>query len=280
MSKININNSKKVKRKLLGEFSAKNENFPASTSKRQKSDSSHDRKNGEQMTKTANIADKTSNLLNQKGKNDAMVKNLLTRRIAVVGKGKVSLPKLLRTENRLIESSKPKGRSRSKSVPKVKKVSPIIETRAMKAKKVNTNKVLVSSDDIDILNRIDLLTAAEIAGEQQIADEISHDGVVLSIHGSDDEDDFPEVETTEVSKENDRAMTSNDTEPGEISSSDKEDNLAAPAVRNHVASKVTKVSNHNDRFGKFDHLRQDPDFKSFLNEVVDERMSARANSSE
>ena len=57
------------------------------------------------------------------------------------------------------------------------------------------------------------------------------------------------------------------TEPGELSSSEDEID-----TRHTVKSKVVKPHNEpNPRTAKFNHLRQDPDFRQFLNEVLDER---------
>ena len=94
------------------------------------------------------------------------------------------------------------------------------------------------------LNSIDQMTPDEIVGGDTGSD-IDHDGVELSIHGSEDEfgDDGDE------------------TEPGEIPPSEEE--AATPAV-NLNNNKSTKLE-------KLKQWRQDPDFKEFLNEILDER---------
>ena len=96
--------------------------------------------------------------------------------------------------------------------------------------------------------------------------EIDHDDVELSIHGSDEE--------FAVEKE----KGANDgTEPGELLSSDDE---GPPLVQ--VQSKVTKVTQstmpsskqHTLKqipINKLSHLRHDPDFKKFLNKMMDKR---------
>ena len=64
-------------------------------------------------------------------------------------------------------------------------------------------------------------------------------------------------------------------EPGEVSSSESEVEQMTPSKK--VTSKVTKVVSHKDidRFEKFSHLSQDPDFKDFVKEIVDDRCAAR-----
>ena len=140
------------------------------------------------------------------------------------------------------------------------KVVPRIQTCGMKAKIAR-----ISQQDIEQLDEIDKQTSVEfVDGERSFEDETAddvhdHDGVELSVAGS-DIDDFPE------------------TEPGEVSSSSEEDE---PETRHSqkVASKVVKIPNRmdtaaeaEDKYAKFRHLRNDPDFRSFLGEMVDDRM--------
>ena len=114
------------------------------------------------------------------------------------------------------------------------KVNPIIQTRGMKAKALLTNKnnenELVRqqesvnlSEELDKLNSIDELSSCEIADGG--LNEVDHDGVELSVNGSDDEftaeeanhkhsdhsdDDLDAVTTTEESGH--IMITSNDYE--------------------------------------------------------------------
>ena len=140
------------------------------------------------------------------------------------------------------------------------KVVPIIQTRGMKAKIVR-----ISQQDIEQLDEIDKQTSVEfVDGERSFENETAdddhdHDGVELSVAGS-DIDDFPE------------------TEPGEVSSSSEEDEPEARHSQK-VASKVVKIPNRTDtaaetedKYAKFRHLHNDPDFRSFLGEMVDDRM--------
>ena len=149
------------------------------------------------------------------------------------------------------------------------KVVPIIQTRGMKAKlNNNSDKRIVTREDLANLDKIDKLTVDEIAGGD---DKIHHDGIKLSINGSDTEDDFPEVETTE---------------PGEISSSgceDSDEEMQDEYRNKCVASKVTKVNKpetvdtnrSRSRSSKFNHLCDDPDFRDFLNGMPDDRDRGR-----
>ena len=118
------------------------------------------------------------------------------------------------------------------------------------------------------MNRIDTLTSREfadgeeflneIAGAANIeADGIDHDGVELSMNGSDDEA-FPEAE--------DNTEHTEQSEPGEVESSDEEegDSTSNRVVQrhSHVWSKVVKVNhdrnnntnNQTDKYSKFAHL--------------------------
>ena len=142
---------------------------------------------------------------------------------------------------------------------KTKKVDPIIRTRGMKLKELNQSQSRsMSGDEITCLLAIDDLNDAEITA----AEEICHDGVELTILGSELDDEFPDEHH----------------EPGELSDSDDDD--ADSDDRQMVLSKVVKVDKVINkripkRSDKFAHLRHDPEFKEFLNEVLDERMSAR-----
>ena len=152
-------------------------------------------------------------------------------------------------------------------VSRVTKVIPIIQTRGMKAK-----ATLVSQDEVDNFNKIDNLTSVEFLDGQKILEEgemvdHDHDGVELSVGGSDLEE-FP------------------DPEPGQVlSSSEEEDREQEPIVpKKWVALKVVKVPNssvdcsdretqRSDKYVKFQQLRDDPDFRSFLRDMVGDTMA-------
>ena len=165
---------------------------------------------------------------------------------------------------------------------------PIIQTRSMKAKSFSKDKKgdkreklsVKLSDKLERLNNIDILSPIEIAdGEKALVsgsetESVCNDGVEISINGSDDEDEFPEV-----------------TEPGEILSSEDEscDNPQSQKST-QVASKVVKVNrqnttasggdgsgrqrgnntvkSHQSQFDKFEHLHLDPDFRDFVKGIV------------
>ena len=169
-----------------------------------------------------------------------------------------------------------KSKGRSSQISKMtetkvkEKIIPIIQTRRMKA------KIAQKQDDLDLINdrekelhefnQIDVLSRDEIlAGESDT--DVEHDGVELSIIGS-DLDDFP-----------DDGM-----ESGEVSSDDEvlNDNTISPRNLHRVALKVVKVNNRDsaqgirsDAFDKFAHLKNDPDFRQFLSEMVDDRLSGK-----
>ena len=204
----------------------------------------------------------------------------------------------------------PQGKTRSKPIGKkisvqhnladkikcgVNKIIPIIQPRAMKAKSVTMSK-----QEFDELNKLDSLSSVEMADGDE--DNIDHDGVELSVNGSDIED-FPEGASTENDNQDNQECEPDgqtdheeetDTnilgfEPGEIESSDEEETQYSSRV---IASKATKVDKHlnpkqvidsagrsvRSRLEKFGHLRNDPDFKDFINEVVDARMSEKRDS--
>ena len=146
---------------------------------------------------------------------------------------------------------------------------PIIQTRAMKAKETTTLNYVesdqVTESDIDDFNKIDALTSTEIENGNQVIDDGDvpmGDGVDLSINGSDLETEFPEGGGSEA---------------GEVLSDDDEQ-INMPCPRSNVRSKVVKVSKRTeindkgdqDRFKRFKHLREDPKFKDFVNEILDD----------
>ena len=122
------------------------------------------------------------------------------------------------------------------------KVIPIIQTRGMKAKLTNQTNV----SETEYLNNIDSLTADEF-----LAGEIDYDGVELTI-GS-DLDEFLDDAVGE---------------PGEVSSSGEEE---SPLQRQTVSSKVIKPNKNpqrSDKFSQFAHLKNDPEFRQFVSELV------------
>ena len=158
------------------------------------------------------------------------------------------------------------------------------------------------------MNKIDKLNSVEIAGGDKLLEEdddnasvISHDGVELSIQGSDIDED-------EVSDHDEDNQESDDgAEPGEIESSDEDDysnhvsevrrlvEKNRESTRKRVASKVVlpsknvsrsrhdkhdKPSKHDkrDKFAKYSHLRKDPEFNQFLDEMLDDKIAARDHS--
>ena len=174
------------------------------------------------------------------------------------------------------------GKSSSKLI-----VKPIIQTQGMKQKqklqKLERNR----------LNNIDRLNSVEIAGgnltdEEALNDnhEIEHDGIKLSINGSDVDEEFPEADLPSTSPTvNTTPRQVEETEPGEILSNEEEEDI----TRHQVQSKVVKVprqiptskgdkgakNKSNSVLNKYSHLKNDPEFKSFIDEIVGIRMAAR-----
>ena len=107
-----------------------------------------------------------------------------------------------------------------------------------------------------------------LAGE-----EVFHDGVEITVPGN----DLEVFLGPSGSEHGDDDTEDGDglTEPGEISDSNED-------LQHVVQLKVVKVTKKNKlptipkRSDKFAHLRHDPDFKDFLNEILDERMSVKA----
>ena len=128
-----------------------------------------------------------------------------------------------------------------------------------------------------------------MAGEEIANDDdgIDHDGIELTINRTDLDNDFPDTETNCESN----AVVEDEDEPGQLSSSEDEEvviALESPARkhRHSVASKVMKVNNYdrssrdNDcdkRFQKFQHLKDDPDFRCFLSEIVDDEIATTSH---
>ena len=164
---------------------------------------------------------------------------------------------------------------------------PIIQTRGMKVRKEceKFNK----QKELEMVNEIDKLTSLEISGGNITDDEVMHDGVDLSIHGSDLED-FPDavdveigrnnvVNQTETESGNDDSTEADDaateTEPGELSSSEEDDISTLRVASKVVKVQQRKVRDDGQKRNKYSHLKDDPEFKSFLEEMLDCRMAAR-----
>ena len=124
------------------------------------------------------------------------------------------------------------GNANNKKIPKV---IPIIQTRGMKAKIADRADQINKQQELEYFNGIDTMTSVEIVGGENTDNlsNIDHDGVELSVQGSDIED-FP-----------DKA------EPGEVSEDEEE-----VVCRPKIASKVVKVKNRS-RFESHD--RSDSD---------------------
>ena len=157
---------------------------------------------------------------------------------------------------------------------------PIIQTRKMKASKAKLTAE-EAQKELDKLNLIDNLTSVEIAdGSRNFEsddEDINHDGVELLIHGSDFEEE--EQDDGEI-VDNNNVLLPLPSE--EYSDSDGDEPIDRSAVRSKVfkvrkGNKAVSCSNDStgtvekDMFGKFEHLKHDPEFRDFLNEILDDR---------
>ena len=130
-------------------------------------------------------------------------------------------------------------------------------------------------DDIEQFNQIDSLTSVEIAdgeGDEQNnsnpdQQETDGDGVDLSIIGSDfEDDDFDSVEMGSIMEEDNnnqqrKAVTS------KVVMVNRDKNFNSPSrSRSHSRS---RSQSKGGSFGKFKHLKDDPDFREFLKEMID-----------
>ena len=168
----------------------------------------------------------------------------------------------------------------------LKKVTPIIQTRAMKLKLANDGKDDQVNKELEDLNTIDALTSNEIVDGDRVFDDsngkmqeddnndqqINHDGVELSISGSDIEEfggDSERLPTTPSHHSND-----SESENGEVFSEDESD-VERDGHQVSVASKIVKVSKDTprSRFDKFSHLREDPEFRDFVKELIHDEHS-------
>ena len=167
--------------------------------------------------------------------------------------------------------------SRSTAPNKTKqKITPIIQTRDMKIKaKLMAPKI--KSKEIEKINEFDAKTTVKISAAESFLDDttigeedLDHDGVEISINGSDDE--FADNSNAQSEKEC--------SEDGQLST-DESGGEEQHVERGRVASKVVKVNKtldgENSRMEKFKHLSVDPDFKDFLNKILDERDSVSAS---
>ena len=157
----------------------------------------------------------------------------------------------------------------------VPKMIPIIQTRGMKAKELNNTVTknarseTVTQADIHDLSKIDNLTINEILGGEEDAGNISHDGVELYVQRSDDEGEFPDDSTAR---------------PTNFDGDSDSDVVEESPPCCFPASQVVKVSRpnvsnereqQNDKLSKFSHLHDDPDFNTFLSEMVDQKIAGK-----
>ena len=131
----------------------------------------------------------------------------------------------------------------------------------------------LKENEIKELDTIDTQTISEISDGNRAAvvsseEVVDHDGVELSINGSDLDLDYSDVED-EQTVDNGRG------EPGEIVSSDEETTQNAPppppAKKKNFKSGDTGVKS----FAKFQHLKDDSEFSDFIDIMLDKKLSQK-----
>ena len=127
--------------------------------------------------------------------------------------------KIAKIAEKSLNSKNNKSHVESKNKSKAPKIIPIIQTRSMKKRCNGKQQSIhrIDQEELNTLNEIDKLTSHEIAdGEQHSSGQVlNDDGVDLSVEGSDIDEDLSD------SKGN--TGTVDDFEPGQVSSSDEEE---------------------------------------------------------
>ena len=196
---------------------------------------------------------KDGNPSGKKNKHSTNIRSKLkSKRLEKEDNNNNAVPFIDSKQNNLKNCSRSRPLNRKRKVSQIKLV-PIIQTRGMKQK---LKQVQDFDEQLKNLNAIDKHTSDEILG----GEDVEHDGIELSIHGSDEE-------FTEDFDGNQEKATNDELDYSDYS--DEEDSQP----QHTVSSKVVKVSkkDKNSRSDKFDNLRQDPEFKQFLIDTQDER---------
>ena len=178
-------------------------------------------------------------------------------------------------EESIVEVLKRKPETIGKSSKKETKLKLRYDTSHDKLPPIRDKKMRSSRlVDIAELDSIDIQTNSEIADGNAAATDVTvdHDGVELSIHGS-DLDAFSDEETGDL--DNNRGQT-DDLEAGEIETSDEEMTIADNSVIPPVQKPVSRSVKAN-KLDKFKHLRNDPDFNEFLDEVLDKKLADKGD---
>ena len=261
---------KKVKRKLLGDLDACVSNNSASKHSRVRSSqndkyqlsTSNAQQNNSRTTGNSKLV--IAKYKKSQKANERICNAKNNNAIPILGKTKTNGMRLTDAQNSAkdeVNVNNKEGANKTLSVGT--KVVPIIKTRGMKRKeKDQINK----QNERQILNEIDTMKPFEIAGGDT-DNEIDHDGIELSVNGSDIED-FPE----DSQWGDNTTLPGNVSEPGELSL----DEETAMVCYNCVASKVVVPStSKSPKANKYSHLKNDPEFAEFLDQMLDSRMAAR-----
>ena len=282
MSKA-TNQNRKVKRKLLEEFDSSGKedltvSFMANEKRRRyEQPLSRSRSKGKQNNFCENSRDLAKKVVQNKN-NKTVDLDCATKGKKPTVKSKIVVPKRnnVRKDGRSRSldlknpDHQPSRPARVIKLPARFQEETIVPGKAKgNNKEISKRNVRTDKDfERNVLDVIDSHTNFEITEGNSASGEIDHDGVELSIQGSDIDADLSDEEV-------DRTATGS--EPGEIVSSGEEDcEVDQPAVQipresgNRKAATATGVTG---RLGKFQHLRHDPDFNDFIDEVLDRKLS-------
>ena len=142
--------------------------------------------------------------------------------------------------------------------------------------KIDRQKI-IDEKHLSELNKLDTHTEFEISeGNAAVgANLIDHDGIELSVNGSDLEefisDDETETQYGTVSESNQDHLQQ---EPGEIFS-DEEDTVTVTLPKEKSKDKRIPKLASNGKFSKFQHLKDDPEFNDFLDSMLDRKLSGK-----
>ena len=231
-------------------------------------------KNGEKTPKEREVIQRASKVQRGQHSNRYQVKPSAVKvksKVVVPSKPNVVVNQTKQTRSRVV---KPPARYLDNETTNSKKVVKR-QTRERRPKLSKTD-IILGLADIDKQSNSEIADGNIAAGPEGRA--IDHDGVELSINGS-DIDDFSDEETL-----------AGGGEPGEIISSGEEDQAPTHDPLIATASGIEQLSANRattshqvastttgkiDRLKKFSHLRHDPDFNSFLDEVLDKKLSGK-----
>ena len=260
-----------VKRRLQDQFETSNSTVNTGNKRRRE-----ENQNSEPLARNGGVAagkqkkSFATKFVKEKAENEELVVKLATRSNTrkVVSKEKpkqqikskivVPITSAIRASARVI---KPPARFLENDLQKLKPQRMAGKKPKEKCKQPHRVKTRYDSNDkqnrhdLTDIELIDSQTSSEIIDGNAVADNVDHDGVELSIHGS-DIDDFSDEETRRDEQEGH--------ESGEIVSSEDESSAQAVPARNK-----------QNKLEKFQHWKNDPDFGEFIDGILDKKLSGK-----